>query len=403
MRILLAWELGDNFGHIGKLIELGEALKLRGADVTLALQNPYGVGKFIGATSLKILPAPYGRVKPKPQSKAVDVLSFADDVGLCGYDNPDGLAGLIRAWDGIFTLVQPDILVANSAPTALLAAQPYPFKKVSTGLGYEVPPQTTPMAPLRFWEQADMQKLQAQEQAILGNINGALKLLGRPPLHAFCEMLQADAEILNTFAELDHYGERNNAAYYGSFYSADQGEAWHWQEPHAGRARIFAYIYPGRAGFTSLCEALQKAPHDSIMVSPGLTAADAQKLSTGGLRVASSPLKLALLKDQADLCITHGGMGTVTQFLLRGVPQLILPNHIEQMMTARRVAQHGLGVMATGRLTPAQLSGIISKMLLDTRLKQKTMGFAEKYHGYDQTHVAGQLAEKIMSLCPKVT
>ena len=46
MKILITWELGKNFGHIAKLIELAKPLADKGAEIYLALQNPGELTKF---------------------------------------------------------------------------------------------------------------------------------------------------------------------------------------------------------------------------------------------------------------------------------------------------------------------------------------------------------------------
>ena len=47
------------------------------------------------------------------------------------------------------------------------------------------------------------------------------------------------------------------------------------------------------------------------------------------------------MAEEADLAITNGGAGTTERFYLRGLPQLLLPLHTEQRITARRLEALG--------------------------------------------------------------
>ena len=49
--------------------------------------------------------------------------------------------------------------------------------------------------------------------------------------------------------------------------------------------------------------------------------------------------------DRADLVVTHGGFGTVTNALARGVPLHLTPFHSEQFFNAERVRAIGVGAV----------------------------------------------------------
>ncbi|MEZ4669577.1 MAG: glycosyltransferase [Anaerolineae bacterium] len=55
--------------------------------------------------------------------------------------------------------------------------------------------------------------------------------------------------------------------------------------------------------------------------------------------------------QRSDLFITHGGMNSVSEGLFYGVPQVVIPQQVEQAVTARQVVKLGAGV-ALGAMPP---------------------------------------------------
>lgn len=395
-RVLLAWELGDNFGHVAKLIKIGTALRERGFDPVLSLQNLAGVAPLIEHVDMKLLQSPHARVKP-PQDSTRPVLTYADDLRPCGYDRPLELAALLRAWDGMLDLVKPDILIANSAPTALLAARRYPgIMRVSVGLGYEVPDLATPMPALRYWETPDMKVLADHEQSILGNINQALTSLGHGTLSGLRDMLETDMSFIMTWPELDHYPSRKTGEYVGPFYVEDTGVDADWLPRQEGRARIFAYLSHGH-DIGPIIRALQSMKGQDVILVARRLSADNLKTLAGfpHLRVYTDPVKISPLTSGADLCITHGGSGTFVQFMMGGVPQLIYPNHIEQLMAARRMEMLGCGLVGQTQGKPENAIQAIQRILTTPSYRTKALEWAATRQGHNVNGQAVIIADRI--------
>ena len=68
----------------------------------------------------------------------------------------------------------------------------------------------------------------------------------------------------------------------------------------------------------------------------------------------------APLLEQAQLCITHGGHGTLLKALAHGVPVLCMPMGRDQPDNAKRVVHHGLGL--SGELAGATPEGIFARV-----------------------------------------
>src|SRR5690606_4443087 len=70
---------------------------------------------------------------------------------------------------------------------------------------------------------------------------------------------------------------------------------------------------------------------------------DALKSAPSSFVVARSVPQLDVL-ERASVFVTHGGMGSVMEALYFGVPMVVVPHNFEQGVTAKRVAELGLGV-----------------------------------------------------------
>jgi len=60
--------------------------------------------------------------------------------------------------------------------------------------------------------------------------------------------------------------------------------------------------------------------------------------------VMNSVPQLDVLK-QADIFITHGGLNSVHESLLEGVPMIVIPQQVEQAIVARQVEKFGAGIL----------------------------------------------------------
>ncbi len=400
-RAFLAWELGDNFGHVAKLNNIAKKLRSQNMDVYVAVQNLTGVAPLIKDTDFTLLQAPYARVRPI-QEAGFQVLTYADELLPCGYQKPDELAALIRAWDGLYDLIKPDVLIANSAPTALLAARGRDMLTVTLGLGYEVPALSAPMPAFRFWEKADISAIQQHEDRIVAIINFALDMLGHKNITAIQDMLQTDLSYLTTFPEIDHYPSRTSGEYIGPFFVDDKGKEIDWLPRQEGRKRIFAYLSHG-PHINSAIQALRNLPHDIILVARRLSEDQAKTIRSTNLRVLTEPVKINRLTDGADLCMTHGGTSTLVQFLNKGVPQIVLPNHIEQLMAAVRLLEYGAAAAITQPATPAEITNLIEQMLGNEKMRARAGEWAEKYGHHTIQAGVSRVCDDIVAALMKKT
>lgn len=85
--------------------------------------------------------------------------------------------------------------------------------------------------------------------------------------------------------------------------------------------------------------------------------------------------------QRADAFITHGGMNSVHEGLVYGVPEIVVPHQMEQLLNARRVAEVGAGLLLGdqapyGRVTAAQLRESLDRVLNEPSFSQQA-----RYYG----------------------
>ncbi len=79
--------------------------------------------------------------------------------------------------------------------------------------------------------------------------------------------------------------------------------------------------------------------------------------------------------QQVDAFITHGGMNSVHEGLLSGVPEIVIPQHVEQLLNGKQVAATGAGVLlgsgtTDGQVTVAQLRAALDTVLDDPAYRE---------------------------------
>ena len=120
VRILLTWELGGGLGHLMNLRPLAQELAARRHQVFVAARDLSLGPRVFDVLPVVLLPAPW---KSRPTEQVSPVATYADLLLNIGCGDADCLTAQLQAWRNLFGLVQPDLLVCDHSPTALLAAR----------------------------------------------------------------------------------------------------------------------------------------------------------------------------------------------------------------------------------------------------------------------------------------
>lgn len=388
-RVLCAWEFGGDLGHIRRLAALGGALRRIGHEPLVAAGNLVHAAPVLGDIEWHQAPLIVTPPMDRPPLSATDVLVHM------GLAQAEALAAALRGWQCLIGITQPAVLVGDYAPVALLAARAAGIPSVNIGSGFSLPPRADPMPSLRDWMAIDPAVLRGIDDELLAAVNGALRASGASPLESAGAIFDSDLELLCTFPGIDPFGPRPGAEYLGPLDESSSGAEPRWQGPGS---HVLAYLKPRYSHFAAVVKALGELPGEAIVAAPGLFAESAATISTDRVRVLTSPVNLAALLPETDLCIGHGGAGFAGRALGAGVPQAMLPMQLEQFLVARRIEALGAGAtMIEEELVP-DLPAWFSSLLGNAAMREAARRSAPGFAGHDARASADRAAARVASL-----
>jgi len=366
--------LGASFGHVARLIPMARHFQRHGDHVELVVRDPRLLAETIGAGALACRAAPHLTPDPRPRPLS---LNYADSLVRNGYGEPDALAALVDRWIAVFEHTRPDLVILEHAPGALLAASEAGLAAIVVGSGFTVPPIITPQPTIQPWFEVPEAELLRRERRLVASVNAAMAGRRMPPIQAAADLFANAARHVCTWPELDHYEARPADEYAGPIGDLE-GEPVTW--PPGGGPRVFFYGY-GDGLLRVLAHAAARGCRCVVYRPNG--AADAGDAGSSVVWL-KRPADLARSAETCDLAVCEAP-GAATQFLLAGVPVLMLPRHLEQELWAYRAARRGLvesvSLFSTGAASdPVAAFG---RALASDSLRSRATDLATTYRGRD--------------------
>ncbi len=370
--IMMTWELGAGLGHIAGRIEYRSLLEQRGHRVALAVRDLRALFGLRPNTGAPVFAAP----NPPATSLAPQrtMLSFADvlwhDTGL--YD-PAICVGILAAWRSLLAETRCDLLVADAAPMAMVAAKSMGIPVLRHGISFLHPPAVTPFPVFRSWEQHDASYLPELEAKGLEHINQALAKFGANPMSSLSAACADAPLILDSIAELDVYGPRETLACLpAQLIGVGTPACW----PETGQARIFCYLKQGYPWLDRLIGALARAPaQTSLFIDGGRPA-----LPAGApIFLHDGPVDTRDALARSHLVICAAGSGMINQCLLAGKPMLLLPTQAEQYLNAQKTVGLGAALSVTPPLDKPEFLTPIRRLLGEPEFTQAAELIAARY------------------------
>lgn len=396
--IFYAWELGANLGHIGAFLPIARALRERQHRVEWVVAQPYRASRLLPAAGFDWLQAP---LMPEVHHNAPPA-SYADILLRFGYAQAQDLFGLVVAWRKLMGITGAQMVLADHAPSAILAARTLDLPVMLFGTGFASPPPSHPTPNMRPWLPVpEAHLLQADAQA-LASINAVLRHFGKAPLERVADLFQVAEPGLRTFPELDHYEHRAAGRYWGILPYADAAQAAQAASPRWPKVsgpKVFAYLRPDSAHFETALQALHQLDGSILVFAPGIAPALRERYATGHLHFSAEPVDLRLAAQAADAALTYGSPSASVAFLLAGKPVVMLPGHLEQYLQARRIVQMGAGLLIEPDRPATELPTLLQKILNEPSYAANAQAFARKYAGFSQEALIDSLVQRIERLC----
>ena len=373
--IALNWELGADYGHIGRFLAIAKALRARGHRPVCILKDISRAEALLGASGIEYLQAPVWL--PKSQGLPPD-LNFTETLMRFGFLQPEGLMAMVRAWRQLWQMLDARLLLLDLAPTACLAARGLGIPRLLVGNSYCVPPTTSPLPAFRWWQKIPGQSIRQleTEKRVLANINACALRLDTPPLSGVGDLFTGEQRVYCAFPELDVYGPRNDGEYIGPINNVDSGAPPAW--PGGNQPRVFAYLKPHYKHFEAVLATMQQTDARFLIFAPGIAEATLRKFGGKNIAFSPDPLCMSEVVPQSDLVVCHAG-GTTDTSLEFGKPLLQLPMQMEQTMTSQRTVDLGAGLHLPLEGNPGELRRMFRRLLGEPAFAAAARAFAETH------------------------
>ena len=375
-RYLFAWELGANLGHLTRLVPVARTLAKRGHEVLFATRDLGEGAETLMLNRLAYVAAPalaYERKAAEP------ILSYPDILAAHGFANPRKLNGVVGAWLGLFGAYQPDAVILDHAPAALLAVHLRKLPHLTLGTGFTLPPAMAPMPSMRPWAKDSPEALRAVESAVLANVNAAARHHQQRGFSHLHELFDPASSAICAFPELDHYGRRAGARYIGPTFVTDAGQPMRWR----GKVGPKVFVYMRAASvIDALLRELAKVKADAILYAPGATEAQQRIAKEAGFQLTLHPARMDALLKEADLVVSAAGHGLLSAGPAAkrlGAALFLLPAHLGE-----------------------KLGDALDKLLGgQPELRAGAKGFAARYTDYSQRKSQESLLALSLGLPPR--
>ena len=334
-RILLANEFGAGRGHLTTLCRVGKAfgsgycfdaaLGARTHDDVLA---PLNADIFDGPKLV------YHRARRRGPD-AVTTATWGEFLGDLGFDRIARLREVLAWWRLVLTSRKVALVVGDYAPLALLAARSLGIPSIATGTGYGLPPTHLPVFPLL--NPANQTRLHVEAQ-LLANVNTVIAEFGMAPLAGLPEVYAASQTILRTIPLLDFYRADRDRPYFPPIARPAQ-------IPDQRGDEVFIYFSTIEFQEPALIEALCRLRLPRRAYLPAVPPDVADRLAASGMILEPAPVSMDQIAARSRVVLNAGQHGTLCLGLYAGLPQVCLPQHMEQMYHAEQIAQSGAGVV----------------------------------------------------------
>lgn len=336
LSVLLANEAGGGRGHVTLLAAVARAL---GTDLEVhaAIPNLRHADELAPA---KVERGPMLRYPPEARhnNRLVGNATWGDYLAGCGLTSPEIVRAHLRWWRRTIVQCDASVLVADYAPVALWAAQGlkaegWEIEIISVGTGYGLPPARMQKFPQLL---PDFAHRTTTENEVLAVLNAVATSENLPPLPSFPGIGMADHELAFTFDHLDPYDNWRSDGERFVPVLAPLSPA-----SHGTGTELFIYFSRRELDDPALFEAVAGLPIPRRGFFPGASTETLDRLRQVGVIVETGALPMSEITARSRLVLSAGQHGLQCLATLAGLPQVAVPQHLEQLFHSRRSELHG--------------------------------------------------------------
>jgi len=352
--VILCSELGRGSRHLANLADYAVELEAQGFAVRLITHDLSAAFEIPEFFDLAFFQGPvYRDFTHEEDKQRTKLLSYSSVLRANGYESVFTLAPLLRGWLHLLATLKADIVVAEHAPTAVLAAKLLKIPCIMTGTGFSVPPLLAPMKSIAPWVKVDDNDLLMEDRLLVQTVNDAIKELGfgDVEVESAKDIISHAAQWIVSIPELDHYTGRRQP-YVVKWTDSKKRAEPRW--PAGSGDRIFVYL---DAKSPYLKPLLSHAP--TLAVVPGISNGLIELYHGTHIKLQREFIDLRHAVDKCKVFITDGDHDITYDLLSLGAPSIFLPSEAENRLLAHRVVANGLGFMGQSTVMALNLVDLL--------------------------------------------
>ena len=380
--VLLVNELGAGYGHVAPLLRVGSALAEHGVRIVSAMADVVRPGLLLRRVGFPVLQAPKW-----PGVRTETGASYGDLLALLGFDSVPALMLMTSAWQDLFDLVSPDLIIANHSPTAALTAR-WSIPLALMGNGFELPPTNIAEFPPLKSGVAPV----AEQAKLLETVTEVQRHRGRDVPQTLPSIFAAEYRGICVLPELDPYGEQRDEPVLGPV------EPLPAYRPRPGDRSVFAYVGVEHPDLYEITAGLGAADADvtcHVRGDPGKIGAS---LAERGVTVLAEPADLIEFLPASAAIVGYASAGIAQAALAAGRPQLSLPYDLEKDANADALDRLGVSRTLEVGLTAPQVCDALDAILSEDRYAHHAAVCAQSIMGRGPTDALGTIVEACLSL-----
>lgn len=364
---LLAWEGGRGRGHVMTLKMVAEAIGDRFSfDAALcSLDFKDELSAFCDPVQGPWLPFSdeYRRSRGNPRTA-----TWGEFMGDIGFRRPEILRQSIGWWQQVMRECEISLVLADSAPCALLAARGLGIPSVAIGTGYLVPPAAMESFPILLPQHATRIYDEAE---ILETTNAAVAEFGVPKLDRLPAVYASAGQLVFGLDMLDPYDAWREQPLLPPMVGGDP-------EPASGGDEVFVYFSTKEGSNAGLMEAVGGLGVPTRLFMPGIEEATAQDFARRGVVVERSPVPIHLIARRTRLMVNGGQHGTLCLGLASGLPQVSVPHDLEKQFNAEAAARRGVLRLVDEAQNADHIRSAILDAYEDAAMQRRSRELAEE-------------------------
>ncbi|NKX45954.1 glycosyltransferase [Roseicyclus persicicus] len=399
-RVLLANEAGAGRGHLLKLAAVARALG-PGPEIVAAIADLRHAAA-LGGVAARVLAAPplrytrAAREDPTLEGNA----TWGDYLAGIGLVRADVVRRGLAWWRKAIVDEDASLLVADYAPLAILAAQGlkadgWRIEIVAVGTGYGTPPATLARFPRLL---PDFARSLHSEEAILSVVNRVAGETGLDPLPRLPAIGAADLTLPMTLPFLDPYAGGRAAGELLAPLVDMPGPTL----PPAGD-ELFVYAAAGELKAGGLVDALSALPMRRRGFLPGVSPETAARLVASGMVLEPAPLAAEVIARRTRLWLHAAQHGSLCTAAVWGIPQVAIPQQLEQLCHGRRMeAAGGLHLLPLRESTPEAIRAAVLTAWSDGALARQARDLSRALRAAQPARPMDQLAERLAPVLARI-